>query len=36
MEGYQWGGEQSIGEQAQGIRSIIDRHKVDSRRLRVV
>ena len=37
MEGYQRGeGRGRIGEKLQGIRSIIDRYKIDRRRLRIV
>ena len=37
MEGYQQGGAgERIREKVQGIRSIIGRHKIDSRRLRIV
>ena len=37
MEGYQWeGGRGRMGENIQGIRSIIGRYKIDRGRLRIV
>ena len=38
MEGFQWevGGRGRMGEKAQGIRSINDRHKMDRGRLTIV
>ena len=36
-EGFLWGGgEEELGGKVQGIRSIIDRHKIDRGRLRMV
>ena len=35
MEGYQWGGEERK-KKVQGIRSIIQRHKVERGRLRIL
>ena len=37
MEGYQWGGRRGeCGKKAQGIRSIIGRHKIDRGTSRIV
>ena len=37
MEGYQWGrGVGRMGENIQGIRSIIGRYKIDRGKLRIV
>ena len=37
MEGYQWGwGGVRMGENVQGIKSIIGRYKIDRGRLRIV